>query len=71
MLYLPILIVTVCAAFFWRAAEVEGAPRWLWGGLSFLISAMLLWLRCGIAGIFLGQIGLFFGIAIFRFIREK
>ena len=71
MPYLPIVIITVCAAFFWRAAEVEGASRWLWGGLSFLISAMLLWLRCGIAGIFLGQIGLFFGIAIFRFIREK
>ena len=71
MPYLPIVIIILCAAFFWRAAEVDGAPRWLWAGLSFLISVMLFWLRCGFVGIFLGQIGLFFGIAIFRFIREK
>ena len=72
MPYLSIAIIAVCAAFFWRAAEFDGAPRWLWGGLSFLISAAaLFWLHWGFVGILLGQIGLFFGITIFRAGREK
>jgi hypothetical protein len=67
MPYLSIVIVATCAVFFWRAAEFEHASRLLWGGLSLLISVvMLYWLHWGFLGILLGQIGLYIGIAIFR-----
>lgn len=67
MPYLSIVIASVCAAFFWTGAQIEGAPRWLWGGLSLLISAAIIyWLNWGFIGIIPGQIALFIAIAIFR-----
>ena len=72
MPYLSIVIAASGVAFFWCAAEIEGAPRWLWGGLSLLISAaMLFWLQWSFVGIILGQICLFAGITFFRSARER
>jgi len=71
MPYLSILIVAVCGAFFYRAAEFENASSLLWCGLSVTISvAILFLLQWGLLGIVLGQVGLFVGITIFRIVRK-
>jgi len=72
MPYLSILLIAVCAAFFYRAAEVENSPALLWGGLSVLLSVLaLFFLHWGWLGALLGQVGLFVGITIFRMMRKE
>ncbi|HUB86287.1 MAG TPA: hypothetical protein VMB22_00230 [Verrucomicrobiae bacterium] len=72
MPYFTILIISVFAAFFWRAAEFENASALLWGGLSLTISmVMLLLIHAGLIGIILGQVGLFAGITLFRVLRKS
>jgi hypothetical protein len=71
MPYFTFLLIGVCAAFFYRAAEFENESRLLWCGLSIVISlAALFYLHWGWLGIVLGQVGLFAGIAIFRTTRK-
>jgi hypothetical protein len=71
MPYLSILIVAICGAFFYRAAEFENESGLLWCGLSVAISvAILFFLHWGLLGIVLGQIGLFVGITLFRMTRK-
>jgi hypothetical protein len=51
---------------------LEDESAWIWCGLSFLISAaMIFWLHCGWFGIFCGQIAIFIGITIFRIARKE
>ena len=71
MPYLPILMIAVFAAFFYRAAEFENESRLLWCGLSIVISLVtLFYLHWGLLGIVLSQIGLFIGITVFRMVRK-
>jgi hypothetical protein len=71
MPYLPILIIVVCAVFFYRAAEFENESSLLWAGLSVLISAATWFLlHWGWLGSLFGQVGLFVGITIFRMLRK-
>jgi hypothetical protein len=71
MPYFSILLISVFAAFFYRAAEFENESRLLWCGLSLVISlAILFYLHWGWLGILLGQAGLFVGITLFRITRK-
>ena len=71
MPYFAILLIAVCAAFFYRAAEFENKSRLLWCGLSIVISlATLFYLGWGWLGTVLGQVGLFVGITVFRMMRK-
>jgi hypothetical protein len=71
MPYLAILLIAVCGAFFYRAAEIENASGLLWCGLSVLISvASMFVLHWGLLGVVLGQVGLFAGITVFRMTRK-
>lgn len=71
MPYFTILMVALCAAFFYCAAEFENESRLLWCGLSLVVSlATLFYFHWGWLGIVLGQVGLFAGITIFRMARK-
>jgi hypothetical protein len=71
MPYLTVLIIAVCAAFYYRAAEFENESALLWCGLSVLISGLtIFWLHWGLLGMISGQVGLFIGITIFRILRK-
>jgi biotin transporter BioY len=71
MPYLPILMIAVFAAFFYRAAEFENESRLLWCGLSIVISlTTMFYLGWGWLGVVLGQAGLFIGITVFRMVRK-
>lgn len=60
MPYFAFLLIAVCAAFFYRAAEFENESRLLWCGLSIVISlATLFYLHWGLLWTALGQVGLF------------
>jgi hypothetical protein len=72
---MPYLLIAVCvvfAIFFYRAAELEDESGWIWCSLSVVISALtLFFLHWGWLGYFLGQVGLFVGITIFRMLRKS
>jgi hypothetical protein len=71
MPYLTILIIGCFGAFYYRAAQFENESALLWCGLSLLISVLtVFWLRWGLPGLILSQIGLFAGITIFRMLRK-
>jgi hypothetical protein len=70
--YLLILVALAFAIFFYRAAELEDDPTWIWWALSLLISALtIFWLHWSWLGIILSQLGLFLGIAVFRALRKS
>ena len=70
--YLAIVVVSVCAITFYRAGEHERSWGSLWAALSIMISFLVIgFLRLGIMGILLGQLGLFFGITIYRMFRKN
>ena len=71
MPYFTILLIALCGAFFYRAAEIENASGLLWCSLSVLISvACMFFLHWGLLGVVLGQVGLFVGITVFRMTRK-
>jgi len=71
MPYFTILLIGLCGAFFYRAAEFENESRLLWCGLSIVISlATMFFLHWGWLGIVFGQVGLFVGITVFRMTRK-
>ena len=72
-LYSTNFVVLIVFAIFWyRAADFEGAPAWLWTGLSLIISlAIWRWLSGGWLAMALGQAGLFVGIGIYRMRGRK
>jgi hypothetical protein len=64
--------MVVFAIFFYRAGVFDNSPGLLWAALSVVISFLTWqWLHWGLLGMILGQIALFFGIAVFRVIRNK
>jgi hypothetical protein len=65
-------MLVVFAIFFYRAGEFEGGPSLLWTVLSVLISFLFWhWLRLGLFGMILGQVGLFVGIGVYRVMRKE
>jgi hypothetical protein len=63
--------MVVFAIFFYRAGVFDDGPALLWAVLSIGIS-LLVWqvLKWGMAGLILGQIGLFVGIGVVRVVRN-
>ena len=64
-------LLFLCAAFYYKAAEFEDAPRLLWAGLSvlvYLVTWMLL--SWGLIGCLVGQVGLFGAITLVSVIRK-
>lgn len=70
--YLQILMLLAAAIFFWRAAEMEDAPGWIWTVLSVLLSLLTLfrWHETW-RGFILGQLALFVGITLYRMRSKK
>jgi hypothetical protein len=61
------IAIVVCTVFFYKAGEFENSSGIVWAGLSALISVVIWrWLHGGIILVLLGQVGLFFGITIYR-----
>ena len=66
------VLLIVSIVFYYKAAEIDDAPRWLWMGLSAGIY-LLTWqvLHWGFIGCLVGQAGLFLGIAVYRVLQEQ
>ena len=61
------VLALASAALFWKAGEEEMDSGYLWGGLSVVVSALVIFVFGG--GVILelfSQVALFFGIAIVR-----
>ncbi len=65
--YLAIVVLSVCAIFFYRAGRQERSWGILWAALSIAVSLLVLFvLRWGLLAIFAGQAVLFVAITIYR-----
>ena len=64
---LQLVLLLVCGVGFYRAAEVDDAPRFLWAGASMGVFAFTwLYLRQGVIGNLVGQAAVLGGIAVVR-----
>jgi hypothetical protein len=64
---LTFIVLLAGALFFYRAGEFEGSSGVAWAGLSLLISVVIWRVLHGSAlAVFLGQLGLFAGITLYR-----
>jgi hypothetical protein len=64
---LQFVLMMVCGFAFYRAAEVDNAPGVLWAGASLAVFAFTwIYWREGWIGNLLGQVFVFFGIAVVR-----
>jgi hypothetical protein len=60
------------AQIFYRAARIDDAPPLVWAGLSIIIYLVTwIFLSWGVLGCIIGQVLLFFAIAIVRAITTK
>lgn len=67
-----IILVIGCAIFYYRAGEYEETSGLGWAALSILISCVIwLWLHGGFLAVFLGQVGLFVAITLYRCVRSN
>ncbi len=66
------VMLLACAAFYYKAAEMEDSSGLLWSALSVLVF-ILTWivLSWGWLGCLLGQVGLFTGITVVRVVRKQ
>ncbi len=66
------VLLIVALVFYYKVADIEDAPRWLWMGLSAGVY-LFTWqvLHWGFIGCLLGQVGLFLGIAMYRVLRDQ
>jgi hypothetical protein len=65
------VLMVVFAIFFYRAGVFDGGPALLWAVISVLISLLVWqWLKWGLVGMIVGQIGLFAGIGVVRVVRK-
>ena len=72
MNYVPIVIAVCCAAFWHHAGREEMGSGLAWGGISLILSALvLITLQGGTGGVLLAQFALLAGITLFRMIRDK
>ena len=69
--YTTVILVIVCAIFYYRAGEYENSSGLVWCALSVAVSLVIwLLLRGGFLWIVLGQVGLFVAITIYRVWRK-
>ena len=62
-----LVLMLVCAAFFLKAAELEGKPRFVAPALSLLLwLSAAYFLKWGIVGCFMTQVGLFVAMTIWN-----
>ena len=62
----------VFAVFFYRAGDLEGAPKIFWAALSVAISlAIWQWLKWGTLAMVFGQVLLFLAIGFIRALRKR
>lgn len=69
---LSLVLLLACAAFYYKAAEMEDEPRLLWSGLSVLIY-LVTWrvFSWGWMGCLGGQVGLLAAITAVRVLRDR
>ena len=68
---LEFVLALLCAAFYFKAGTEELGSGVLWGGISLVLSfVVLFWLRGGIVVVALMQGALLLGIALFRMWRD-
>ena len=68
---LEFVLALICAAFYFKAGTEELGSGVLWGGISLVLSfVVLFWLRGGIVVVALMQGALLLGIALFRMWRD-
>ena len=63
---LDTLLIIIFAVLYYKAAEIEGAPKFLWTGLSIIASHAIRILSWGLLGLILSQVVLFFAMGIVR-----
>jgi hypothetical protein len=67
---LDFVLLIVCAVVWYKAAQIENVPPWLWSGLSIFVYALMwLWLGWGILACLLGQALVVAIITAYRVIR--
>lgn len=67
-----IILIIVCAVFYYRAGELENTSGLLWAGLSILTSIIVwLLLHGGFWTVLLGQVALFVGITVYRCVKDQ
>lgn len=65
--YLPVVVLSVCAIFFYRAGQHERSWGVLWALLSIAVSFLVIGgLDWGMIGVLFGQVVLFLGITLYR-----
>ncbi len=63
----PLVLMLVCVAFFHKAAELEGKPRFVAPALSLLLwLSAAYFLKWGIVGCIMTQVGLFVAMTIWN-----
>jgi len=69
---ISLVLMVVCAAVYFKAAQIDKAPRLLWPTLSILLWAgASFWLDWGIVGCLLSQVGLLAAITCWRLVVTK
>jgi hypothetical protein len=69
--YTAIVVLSVCAIFFYRAGRLEKSWGVLWAALSIVVSLVALrFLNWGLLGVFIAQALLFVGITAYRMWRD-
>ncbi len=69
---ISVLLMLACAAVFYKAAQIDKAPRVLWPALSILFwVGASYWLGFGIVGCLLFQVGLLAAITCVRLVRDR
>ena len=67
-----LVVVSVCALFYYRAGRVERSWGILWAALSIAISILVLeFLHYGVFAVFAGQLLLFVAITVYRVWRSR
>ena len=72
MFFFPGVAMLCFAIFYYKVAEMEKSPPWLWAGLSALVF-FLTWrfFYLGMIGDLLGQVLLFLGIISYRILTDE
>ena len=68
---LDTVLMIIFAVLYYKAAAREGASKFLWVGLSVIVSLISRILSWGPLGLILGQVALFFVIGIIRSLLSR
>ncbi len=68
---LDTILIIAFAVLYYKAADIENASKLLWVGLSLIVSLATRILHPGLPWLILGQVALFFTIAVVRTLLAK